>query len=167
MKTLSLSLLLALAINSARAGDGTPYFMRVVNGQLYNAERSYKWEKIEARIVLVESNGIVAQIYTNKIVAHVGRPAPGVSYGNFMFQDPKRSLVTTSKVLVPGPYVFIRNYPIEPKPATQTMFKDFAMSTAETKEQGTQVLEVWEYGRQATEADLKAAQQPKAAAPKP
>lgn len=124
--------ILLLAVGAAVAQVTTnwvtgPSNLRVVDGRLYNVDKSTNWLELVGECDRVLTNGIVFQ---------------QISYDP-PWDDPITHPRTSKHY---GKVIGVKNYPINPKPITGVKMKFKAMKTPRTMDYGSQVLEVWEYG---------------------
>lgn len=147
MKTTWMSLLCAL---TAQTNDRAPVWTnsvqtnyvknwhkyRVVQGQLYDSERSYKWERF-TKLYYIEpfTNGAVFQRF-EKVQNRV------------VFKDPKRTLPTGYSISnreERGDYVVIRNYPDLHLTDEKLGFEFRAMEIGHTNFRG-ETVKLYDYG---------------------
>lgn len=115
---------------------------RIVNGQLYNTEKSILFKNLAGQCIAVFSNGIVVQqmeiqrIYTN---VNVEPPELANALG---FQPVKRLI---SEQIVPGKKIFIRHYPDRPLARIGNAITARAMRDG-TFNYESETIELWDYG---------------------
>ncbi len=134
---------------------------RIVNGQLYNTDKSILFSNLAGQCVAVLSNGVVIQqlairrSYTN---VNVDPPQLANALG---FQPTKRLI---SEEIVPGKKLFIRNYPAPPSAKVGATIAARAMRDG-TFNYESETLELWDHG--APGQVPSATNAPKSAVPKP
>lgn len=115
---------------------------RIVNGRLYNTEKSLLFTNLAGQCVAVFSNGIVVQqmeirhVYTN---VNVEPPELANALG---FQPVKRLI---SEEIVRGKKVFIRHYPDRPLAMVGNKIIARAMRDG-TFNYESEIIELWDYG---------------------
>lgn len=122
-----------------------PYY-REVNGQLYNTQKSVKFQFFSGQVERVLPNAIVLQ-QVSKMPVHGTPESDSLSSdGNFLGSSggPAVAPITGWKTVY-GPKIFITNFPDELQPATGDNESGKAMRKGTVNFNGD-VLQLWDYG---------------------
>ena len=131
----------------------SPYW--VVNGRVYDINKSPLWTQFDGTILKFLTNGLVVETFTveTKQQAVVVRRL-NQNYGNSTRYHDEANLVDVGTEKVRGRKMIIRNYPIEENPAVGKTIGFIAMQTGTSDYNGDK-LELWDLGTTPTEDDFK------------
>jgi hypothetical protein len=132
----------------------SPYW--VVNGQIYDINKSSLWVKMDGDIVKILTNGIVVETFTveTKQQAVVEQHATQGAFGFTGRYHSETKMVDVGTEKVPGRKIIIRNYPVEENPAVGKTISFLAMQTGTSDYKGDR-LELWDLGTVPTADDLR------------
>jgi hypothetical protein len=131
----------------------SPYW--VVNGQIYDINKSQLWVKMDGDIVKILTNEIVVETFvieTKQQAVVVSRL--NQNYGNSTRYHDETQMVDVGKEKVPGKTIIIRNCPVEENPAVGKTISFMAMQTGTSEYNGDR-LELWDLGTVPTAEDLR------------
>ena len=154
MKIKNLIVLAAIAIgwNVGAQTDKVPSPYWVVNGQIYDINKSSLWQEIDCTIVKNLTNGIVVETFT--VVTNQQAVVVRRLNGNASGYYDKTEMVDVGTEKVPGKKIIIRNYPVEEDSAVGKTISFLAMHTGTSDYNGDR-LELWDLGTAPTENDFR------------
>ena len=132
----------------------SPYW--VVQGQVYDINKSSLWAKMDGDIIKLLTNGIVVETFTivTKQQAVVEQHATQGAFGFTGRYHSETKMVDVGTEKVSGRKIIIRNYPVEENPAVGKTIAFYAMQTGTLDYNGDK-LELWDLGTPPTAEDFR------------
>ena len=116
---------------------------RVVNGQLYNTEKSQLWKSMTGDCLAVSTNGLLVQLFKIDRIYSRGSMSDNQAPGAYSSGPHGQRLRQERKT--PLQQIVLVNYPEQLQPAVGQRLSFSAMRAGNTNA-GDQVLECWDYG---------------------